>query len=511
MIDEVQRLAVETIQKNKQAIVFVPSRASAEKAAEKISGLASFSFPELENEILKVASVPTKQCRRLSHCVRKGVAFHHAGLLSQQKELIEDEFRSGKIKIVCATPTLAAGLSLPAFRVIIKSLKRFSGFGSDWIPVLEYLQMAGRAGRPEYETFGEAIAIAKNEGEKEEIYANYICGVPEEIYSKLAVEPALRTYLLSLISSGIIYDEKSMREFFSRTFWAQQFQDMQKLEQIMQRMLELLIGWGFVYGTMEEGFVSAAGALKNKTEKRLKATLLGRRVSELYLDPLTARHLLDSLTHLDEEKKSFSLLQMVSHTLEMRPLLRIKVKEQDQIQEELTKNYGQLLKPEPSAFDLEYDFFMSSIKTALFFSEWVEEKDEDFLFENYGITPGEVRVKLETADWLLYAALELSKIESNHLAVRELNKLRIRVKYGAKEDLLPLLKLKGIGRVRARKLVFNGLADLGALKKADLSSLSQILGKIVAEDVKKQLGEEIEEIAASTRKGQLSMTKFGAD
>ena len=138
-----------------------------EKTAEEISKLTNFNLPELEKEILAAASVPTTQCRKLSHSIKKGIAFHHAGLLQKQKELIEDEFRKGTVKIICCTPTLAAGMSLPAFRVIIKSLKRYSGnWGMDWIPVLEYLQMAGRAGRPEYEKEGQAIILAKDEAEK---------------------------------------------------------------------------------------------------------------------------------------------------------------------------------------------------------------------------------------------------------------------------------------------------------------------------------------------------------
>ena len=53
-----------------------------------------------------------------------------------------------------------------------------------------------------------------------------------------------------------------------------------------------------------------------------------------------------------------------------------------------------------------------------------------------------------------------------------------------------------------------GLKDLGDLKKVDLTTLSQILGKAIAEDVKKQLGEEVEEVKEGTRKGQLSVQKF---
>src|SRR3989344_7008508 len=291
-MDDLVKLSLETIQMQKQALIFLPSRASTEKTAEDIAKMTSGHLPELEQEVLKVVTSPTKQCRRLSHCVRKGVAFHHSGLTSAQKELVEDAFRRGEVKIICATPTLAAGVSLPAYRVIIKSLKRFSGgWGMDWIPVLEYLQMAGRAGRPEYEKEGQAIILAKDEAEKEELYEKYVCGVPEEIYSKLAVEPVLRTYLLSLIASGIIRDEQGMQDFFSKTFWAHQFKDMEKLQEILTRMLTLLEQWEFVTiagsaGSLEQegGFVSAI-ALGKKQERTLRATALGKRTSELYLDP----------------------------------------------------------------------------------------------------------------------------------------------------------------------------------------------------------------------------------
>ncbi len=419
----------------------------------------------------------------------------------------------------------SAGVSLPAYRVIIKSLKRFSGgWGMDWIPVLEYLQMAGRAGRPEYEKEGQAIMIAKDEAEKEELYEKYICGVPEEIYSKLAVEPVLRTYLLSLIASGIIRDEQSMRDFFSKTFWAHQFKDVERLQEIMSRMLLLLEGWSFITvegNTLENkqnsDFISAkeltAAKKENKEnkEKILRATTIGKRVSELYLDPLTARHLLDGLAQFKKEKhSSFSLLQMFCHTLEMRPLLQTKKREEDLVQEELNKRFELLLEKEPSVFDSDYGEFMNSIKTALFFEEWTSEKDEDYLLEKFDIRPGEVKVKLDLAEWLLYSSEELAGICQYHDVVTEIRKLRVRVQNGVKEELLPLLKLKGIGRVRARRLYTAGVRDLGDVKNIDGTSLGQILGKAIAEDVKKQVGVDVAmEIPKGTRKGQLSLMKFG--
>ena len=528
-MDETQRLALETIKMNKQAIIFVSSRPSAEKTAEEIASLTAFNYPELEKAALHAISAPTKQCRRLSHCLKKGIAFHHSGLTSAQRELIEDEFRKGTIKIICATPTLAAGINMPAFRVIIKSLKRFSEkWGNDWIPVLEYMQMAGRAGRPQYESCGEAICIAKNNAEQEEIYERYILGVPEEIYSKLAAEPILRTSLLSLISSGIIRDTESLHSFYSQTFWAHQFQDYKKLSEVLEKMLTLLDGYKFItldnspthasststLSSSTADFVVATTLAKTKTRtstkisQQMRPTLLGRRISELYLDPLTARHLLDCIEHFTEKSSLFSLLQMISHTLEMRPLPSIKTKDQEEIQEQLNKRCKQLLKPEPSAFDIEYDQFLSSIKTSLFFEEWIDEKDEEYLLEKYDIRPGEIHVKLDIAEWLLYASEEFSKINNWHHAQKEIHKLRLRLQYGVKEELLTLLKLKGIGRVRARRLYNNGIKDLGVIKTVDITTLTQILGSALAQDVKKQVGEEVKEVPDGKRKGQMSLGKY---
>src|SRR3989338_8652697 len=118
MLEETTKLALQTMEMNKQALLFVPTRVSAEKAAEDIAKLTTFQFPQLEDDILNAATVPTTQCRQLSHCVRKGIAFHHAGLLQKQREICDNAFLKGTIKIICCPPTLAADnldCSLPEF------------------------------------------------------------------------------------------------------------------------------------------------------------------------------------------------------------------------------------------------------------------------------------------------------------------------------------------------------------------------------------------------------------
>lgn len=408
----------------------------------------------------------------------------------------------------------SAGVDLPAFRTIIRDLKRYSSTGwggMQYIPVLEYLQMAGRAGRPSFDTFGEAICLASSEQNKVEIREKYIFGEPEEIYSKLAVEPVLRTYILSLIASDFVRSKKELIDFFSRTFWAFQFRDMPKLEMIIDKMLDLLERYEFIISQQkEEGFIDASD-IKSKEDGRIRATLLGRRVAQLYLDPITAHHIIKCIRRSTEKPITpFGLLQMCCNTLEMRPLLRVKTAEFDKMNESFAKFESDLLQKEPSIYEPEYDEFLASVKTAFFFLDWINERDEEFLYEEFDIRPGEIRVKIDRINWLLYSAEELTKLMSFHEVIKHILKLRFRVKYGVREELLTLLKLKGIGRIRARKLFNAGIRDIGAIKKADLTSLSQLIGKAIALDIKKQVGENIKKmkVPEGKRKGQLSLGKY---
>ena len=379
--------------------------------------------------------------------------------------------------------------------------------------MLEYMQMCGRAGRPSFDTEGQSILMAGSESEENEVTQRYIHGQPEEIFSKLAVEPVLRTYLLSLIATRLVGNRKEVMQFFAKTFWAHQYKDFRQLEMTIDKMLLLLDEWEFVVnsGSATMGFTSAADI----KEGAIRPTLIGSRVAELYLDPLTAHEIILGIRKMakyapETEFQPFSLLQMITSTLEMRPLLRVKVKELEDVQTALTERGGSLLVSEPSMFEEYYDDFLASVKTALFFEEWIAEKDEEFLLEKYGIRPGEVHSKLDNADWLLYSASEIVKLLQFQPLIKHITKIRFRVRYGVREELLPLLQLRGIGRVRSRKLFDNRIKNLADVKKADISTLTQILGSgKLALDIKEQLGEKTEAVKEGKRKGQINLNDYG--
>ena len=308
--------------------------------------------------------------------------------------------------------------------------------------------------------------------------------------------------MLSLIAANFTTTRKELLDFFDRTFYAHQFKDLRRLHSTISKVLDMLDEWEFIITSGEDDFASA----NEVKEQKFKATLIGKRVAELYIDPLTANFMITCLRNASDKKlDAFSFLQMISHTLEIRPMLRVGLREHDKIQESMLEFSDYILENESSMYEPEYEEFLNSVKTAIMFNSWINEQDEEFLLEEYNIRPGELRAKTDIADWLLYAAEEISKIMHFQYLVKEIVKLRLRLKYGVKEELLTLIRLENIGRVRARILFRNRLKDIKDVKNADLSTLTQLLGEKTALSIKNQLGQEQNEVPENKRKGQISL------
>lgn len=477
-----------TLQKNKQALVFVSTRRSTEASAENLGKGLNIGYKlELENlsyKILKVLESPTRQCERLARCIKTGTAFHHAGLTSKQRKLIEEGFKSGLIKVIAATPTLAMGVNLPAYRVILRDLKRFSSIrGTDYLPNLEVQQICGRAGRPAFDSEGEAILMAKSKQEAQYAWDNYIQGEPEKIFSKLGVEPVLRTHVLALISSGITPTKKDLFEFFSKTFYAHQYKDLSQLNFNLEKVLNMLEKYNFITVGKKESseFVQAS----KMVDENLKPSRIGKRVAELYIDPITANTIIDGLTKMTPNHTN--IIQLLCNCLEMKPLLNLRKGDYDEINMFLASIQDDLLFKPPNDWDFEYEDYLRSMKTINMFSAWMEEDGENQLLETFHITPGELRVRLDNADWLLYATQELGLLMNLMDTLKHVRKVRLRIKYGIKEELLPLIKLKSVGRARARRLFESKLKSPSDLRKVPVESLARIVGPKTAEEIKKQV------------------------
>ena len=136
-----------------------------------------------------------------------------------------------------------------------------------------------------------------------------------------------------------------------------------------------------------------------------------------------------------------------------------------------------------------YDEFLSSVKTASMLDDWLEERSEEHITNKYNIGPGDIRNKVETGKWLIYSMHELARL-FNKSQQKPLSKLISRIAYGVTDDLLELVSLSGIGRVRARSLFKHGYIDKEKLRAVDEKQLARIpsIGPVLAASIKEQVG-----------------------
>jgi helicase len=475
-------LALESVKEGGQSLVFLNTRRSVESFADdtdlskELSMEETLILDELSEKVLKTLQEPTKTCRRLARAIKRGSAFHHAGLLARQRKIVEDGFKNNVIKVISATPTLAAGVNLPARRVIIKDYQRYdANVGRIEIPVLEYKQMAGRAGRPGYDEQGEAILLARTQGEKDFLLDNYILAEPEEIDSKLALESALRVHVLSSIAGNFANNDFALIEFFSKTLFAFQ-RDIKNLEDVIERVVDYLEREGLIRRGSENSNV-------------LVATQFGKRVAQLYIDPLSAVTLRDSLFEAEKKKtKEISYLHTIARTGELGSLYlrRGDAETFGIITYESLPNLLTSVSETLSPWEAESVF--AEVKMASFLFDWINEFSEEKIREKYHIAAGDIRNKVEIAKWMIYSMRELGRL-LKFSKIGEIKRLETRVKHGIKAELLELVSLRGVGRVRARMLFRHGFKNLRDLKKADVEALAKVesIGPKIADSIKEQL------------------------
>ena len=480
--DAVAALALDTIAEGGQTLVFVNTRRSTEAVAEKLAPKIRRMLDErgsakakaLSETFLRGQSEPTSLGERAAKLIERGVAFHNAGLDSFQRKTVERGFKDGIIKCIVATPTLAAGVNTPARRVIIRDVWRHdANLGIQPVPILEIRQMMGRAGRPGYDPYGEAVLIARSDDEAEKLRDIYLLSDTEPIVSKLGTEAALRTHVLSAVATGFVSDDGGLRRFIDSTFYAQQ-SDSWALYGRIEETVEFL---------EENCFVESVG-------EKLSATIFGRMTSDLYIDPLSAIMLKGALERsCNVATAPLSYLHAICATPDM---LSLYLRQNDNWVEEKIEEFEAFLLEKPSRYDSEYEWFAADVKTASLIEDWIDEVSEDRLIDKYGVGPGDIHGKVEIAEWLLHAARELARA-FNFACVTELTKLIMRIRNGCREELLNLIKLENVGRVRARAIYGAGFKTLDSLRGVPVDTLSRIptIGRGIAESIKRQLGEEI--------------------
>jgi helicase len=457
----------DTVSEDGSALVFVNSRRNAEAAARRLAsgveplleGEERRRLAELAEEIREVSDTETSE--DLASAVENGGAFHHAGLARDHRSIVEDAFRERLIKVVAATPTLAAGVNTPSRRVVVRDWRRYDGTegGMKPLDVLEVHQMMGRAGRPGRDPYGEAVLLASNHDELDELFDRYVHADPEPVRSKMAAEPAMRTHVLATVATGFAGAREELLAFLDETLFAAQSTDPGRLERSVEDVLAYL---------ERNDFLEVEG-------DRLSATPVGHTVSQLYLDPMSAATIVDGLRACEESPTPLGLYHLVTRTPDMYELY-LRSGDRETYTELAYEREPELPGTTPSEFeDDRFEDWLSALKTAKLLEDWTEELDENRITERYGVGPGDVRGKVDTAEWLLNAAERLaSELDVPYAtAIREARK---RVEHGVREELLDLVGVREVGRKRARKLFRAGIESRADLREAEKSVVLSALG-----------------------------------
>jgi helicase len=482
--DPTINLVLNTLKTGGQALIFASTRKSSVNLAKKIAahtgGVLSKPIKRTlmlsEAEKILSAGERTHVSDSLAGLVQCGTAFHHAGLAGAHRRMIEDLFRQGKIKVLTATPTLAFGVNLPARTVVIQDYRRWEpGYGYYPIAVLEYKQMAGRAGRPKYDKVGEAVLISKTADEADYLMDSYVLARPERIWSRLAVEKIIRGHVLATIASDFAHTENGIYDFFGKTFYAYQY-DVKAIKSIIAKILKYLY---------DEEMLELYG-------DDIYATKFGKRVSELYIDPLSAVEIRDALHYKPAYLTDLSLLHLIAHTPDMGPIMRPYSRELDKLSVMMEEHREEFLTEIPSELDdhIAYEEFLGEVKTAMVLKSWIEEASENTLIDQFRVQPGDLYRTIENAKWLLHATHELAKLFGNKDVLPLASELIERVAKGIKKELLPIVKLQGVGRVRGRIMYNAGYQTVADIKHAPLEDLTNLplIGPRLAKKIKEQVG-----------------------
>ncbi|XP_066892063.1 helicase POLQ-like isoform X2 [Kogia breviceps] len=221
--DHLVALVTEVIP-NYSCLVFCPTKKNCENVAEMICKILSKEYlkhkEKEKHEVIKnLKNISSGNlCPVLKHTIPFGVAYHHSGLTSDERKLLEEAYSAGVLCLFTCTSTLAAGVNLPARRVILRA----PYVAKEFLKRNQYKQMIGRAGRAGIDSTGESILILQEKDKKQVL--ELISRPLENCYSQLVQEftKGIQTLFLSLIGLKIATNLGDLHHFMSGTFFGVQ-------------------------------------------------------------------------------------------------------------------------------------------------------------------------------------------------------------------------------------------------------------------------------------------------
>ena len=325
MANTVVALVAECVQSGYGALVFCGGRQSTQTTAELISkamipaeDVPPLALDRRKDVITELRSLPVGLDEILASTVLAGVAFHHAGLTAEERDIIATAYDQGALRVIVATCTLAAGINLPARRVILQGAR----VGREIIGPALFRQMRGRAGRKGKDEIGESyLCIQKSD--LEDVAQLLEADLPPLASSLSPDKRGIKRALLEVIAIKLVTHEDAIQDYIKRTLLYQTLSH-DELNAMIQSTLKDLLDSKLV-SRDDEGFYTASrlsvaivGAALNpedgifihdELEKALKSMVLDGEMHVFYLfTPVQLSGLSDinwamfrrEIEHLDE-------------------------------------------------------------------------------------------------------------------------------------------------------------------------------------------------------------------
>jgi helicase len=461
--DPAVNIAIDTVSNEGQCLVFEATRKNCSDFAKKLSyhfqtQQIEESTPELEKLIATLlSSSPNQLSQMLAETIRNRVAFHHAGLNSFQRETIEAGFKKGLIKVIVCTPTLAAGLNMPARRVIIRNYTRYvKGEGNIPIPVLDYKQMAGRAGRPHLDPYGESVLIAESKEDIKKLKKVYITAPSEVIESSLAEKENFENHLLAIINNHYGNTIEEIEGFLKESLLGYQNPKM-NFKKLIASGIASLLKWNLI----------------QITNNYIESTPFGNIVSRAYIQPETACIINEKI---DEclALTPFALMSIISLTPNQNKIHCSK-RDATYLTDFIKDNRHELgwIKPTSDGKIANQDF--TAVKTGLVLNDWMRGFGVNEICEKHSIKETDLKNAIYTAKWLIYATKKLLK-EQQSIWLSTVEDIELMMEKGATIDTINLMTAGSIDRATATKLFKNGLVAIDTLKAIPMEQVINLIG-----------------------------------
>lgn len=469
--DVIVKIVEKAIEDNSQALSFVSTRRFTESLAtyvakkidKKTTKEQKHKFKQVADKLLEVpkkkGSLPTTTCLKLAEAAEKGVVFHHAGLFNEQKEIIEDEFRNGNILMITATPSLMYGVNLPSKYVVIRDHTRWTSNGPASIPVFDYEQMSGRAGRPQYDDVGYSYLVAKTMDEAFDLEARYIDGEIELTNSKLIDnKDAIYKQIIAQIASSLSKNLDDLNDFFGKTLYGFQMKNNPSMSMFAQDSLnwELESALEFL---LQNGIIRA-------TPEGLKTTDFGNLIAKSNYAVETAVKIKEYVSTM-EKLNTAEMIYALAETPDL-PLISFKGrKSKDPVRDKLS---------ECGLFAVDIG---NPEATAISLIEWIDERNEYEIENAYNVYSASTRRSAYEASRLVKFAKNTLEVLGNYSNLKDMDYLSARLYYGVKEDIIPLVVgVKRLGRKRARLLMKTFGDNLNEASEKDLQKIEGIGPKL---------------------------------